>query len=64
LAVVLIGVAAYSFSRGATDAAFVAGIVAICSFFLSYRFQIKARIDRRTSVEQHAAALPDDETSG
>ena len=64
LAVVLIALAAYFFSRDQTDAAFVAGVVAICAFFLSYRFQIKARIDARRPVSQDEAALPDDEASG
>lgn len=64
LAVVLIGLAAYFFSRTQTDAAFVAGVLAICALFLSYRFQIKERINARESGRPDEPALPDDEASG
>ena len=64
LAVVLIGLAAYFFSRGDMDAAFVAGVLAICAFFLNLRFQIKQRIDARYQAEQEEDdALPDDDAS-
>ena len=64
LAVGLIGVAAYFFSRGDMDAAFVSAVLAICAFFLNLRFQIKRRIDARRQAEQEAEdALPDDDAS-
>ena len=52
LAVVLVGVAAFSLYRGDTDLAFETGVLAACSFFLSYRFQIKDRIAERESVDE------------
>ena len=64
LAVVLIGLAAYFFSRGDMDAAFVSGVLAICAFFLNMRFQIKQRIDARHPAEQEEQdALPDEDAS-
>ena len=64
LAVVLIGVAAYFFSRDDKDAAFVSAVLAVCSFFMSYRFQLKRRIDERYEAEQEEEdALPDKDTS-
>jgi hypothetical protein len=51
LAVVLVGVAAFSLYRGDTDTAFETGVLAACSFFLSYRFQIKDRIAERETLE-------------
>jgi len=62
-AVALIGAAAYFFSRGDTDAAFAAAVLAICAFFLNIRFQIKQRVDARRAAEENAA-LPDDEANG
>jgi len=63
LAVVLLGVAAYFYSTDNKDAAFAAGVLAVCSFFLNLRFQMKDRIDARRAAEQEAA-LPDDDASG
>ena len=51
LAVVLLGVAAFSLYRQDTDLAFETGVLAACSFFLSYRFQIKDRISEREVLE-------------
>jgi hypothetical protein len=51
LAVVLVGVAAFSLYRGDTDTAFETGVLAACAFFLSYRFQIKDRIAEREVLE-------------
>ena len=63
LAVVLIGVAAYFFSRDDKDAAFIAAVLAICAFFLNIRSQIKGRVNARKEEERNAA-LPDDDSSG
>ena len=51
LAVVLLGVAAFSLYRSDTDLAFETGVLAACSLFLSYRFQIKDRIAEREALE-------------
>jgi hypothetical protein len=63
VAVVLLGAAAYFYSRDDKDAAIAAAVLAVCSFFLNIRFQIKQRVDARRMAEQNAA-LPDDEASG
>ena len=47
VAVVLLGLAAYFFSRDDKDAAFIAAVLAVCAFFLNIRFQIKQRVDAR-----------------
>ena len=47
LAVILIGVAAYFLWRGDRDATFIAAVFGAVSFFLSIRFQVKGRLDRR-----------------
>ena len=51
LAVVLLGVAAFALYRADTDLAFETGVLAACSLFLSYRFQIKDRIAEREALE-------------
>lgn len=51
LAVILAGVAAYFLWADNWDGTFVAVVLAISSFFLSMRFQIKARLAQR-NVEQ------------
>ena len=51
VAVVLVGVAAFSLYRGDNDLAFETGVLAACSFVLSYRFRIKDRIAEREALE-------------
>jgi hypothetical protein len=63
LAVVLVGLAAWFFSRGQNEPAFVAAVLAACSYLLNLRFQIKRRIATRNEAERNAP-LPDDEASG
>ena len=63
LAVVLIGLAAWFFSQGNSDVAFVTGVLAVCAFFLSIRFQLKRRIDFPNAAEENNA-LPDDDANG
>lgn len=63
VAVLLIGLAAYFFSRGQLDQAFVAAVLAVCSFFLNLRFQIKNRVDARRQAEDDDP-LPDQDMSG
>ena len=50
LAVVLAGVAAVFFWKEDTDWAFASAVLACCSFFLSLRYQYKARIKERESA--------------
>jgi hypothetical protein len=57
MAVVLAGVAAFFFWQNNSDWAFASGVLAVCSFFLSIRYQYKARIQ----VRQAAPAVEDEE---
>lgn len=59
LAVILIGVAAFFLWKGNTDALFVTAVFGAVSFFLSVRFQVKERLDRR-----EAERLRDEEMTG
>ncbi len=47
LAVILAGVAAYFLWQGNRDGAFLATVFASVSFFLSIRFEVKARNEAR-----------------
>lgn len=47
LAVILAGVAAFFLWRGETDALFVSAVFGAVCFFLSIRFQVKDRLNRR-----------------
>ena len=49
LAVILIGVAAIFLWLGNWDGVFVAAVLGSVSFFVSYRFQVKERMDKRAS---------------
>ena len=62
--------AAYFLWRGVTDWSFVCGVLAASSFFLSMRFQIKARMAVRSGAEvekdeedEHSLAEPVLETA-
>lgn len=44
LAVILVSIAAYFFWMGNKDGVFVSLVLASCSFFVSVRFQSKARL--------------------
>jgi|KBSSwiStaDraftv2_1062776.scaffolds.fasta_scaffold67839_2 hypothetical protein len=57
MAVVLAGVAAFFFWQNNSDWAFASGVLAVCSFFLSIRYQYKTRIQ----VRQAADVAEDDE---
>jgi len=60
LAVVLAGAAAFLFWRGDSDMTFVVSVLAACSFFLSIRYQMKARIDERNAAAKKVAADDED----
>ena len=49
LAVILIGVAAIFLWLGNWDGVFVSAVLGSVSFFVSYRFQVKERMDKRAS---------------
>ena len=51
LAVILIGIAAYFLWQGNGDGAFVAAVLGAVSFFLSIRFQVKARLKQRENED-------------
>ena len=51
LAAAFLIAAAYLLWRGVTDWSFVCGVLAACSFFVSMRFQIKARIPERAGAQ-------------
>ena len=50
-AVILAGIAAYFLWRDNSDGAFVAGVLGAVSFFLSVRFQVKERNEKRINEE-------------
>lgn len=50
LAVILAGTAAFLLWKENNDWAFVCGVLAVCSFFLSIRFQFKARLKEREAT--------------
>ncbi|HQX54914.1 MAG TPA: hypothetical protein PLP07_03220 [Pyrinomonadaceae bacterium] len=60
LGVVLIGLSAYFYFGSMPDASFVSGVVGICSFFISYRFRLKARIASPSDPEHNGPAEADD----
>ena len=60
LAAVLIGIAAYYFYIDYSEAAFVSGVLAICSFFLSVRSRIKERMAGRETDDDEAGEMIDD----
>lgn len=47
LAVILAGVAAFFLWNGNGDRAFIAAVLGAVAFFLSVRFQVKARMKKR-----------------
>ncbi len=59
LAVILAVAAAYFYWSGNSDGFLVAGIFAGCSFFISYRFRIKSRLEEQKADSDGFA---DDET--
>ena len=56
LAVILAGVAAYFLLTGNRDGGFVAVVFGAVSFFLSVRFEVKARNERREAERLAAEA--------
>ena len=64
LAVVLVGAAAYLLWSGNKDYGFVVLVVGCCSYFLSIRFQLKARMREREKNEsadaREASPVQDD----
>ena len=52
LAVILAGVAAYFLWQGNSDGGFVAAVLGAVAFFLSVRFQVKARNEARFAEEE------------
>lgn len=59
-AVVLAGAAAYFWWAGISDFAFAGVVLALCSFFLSMRFQVKARNDEVAARRAADAAVEED----
>jgi len=51
LAAILTAIAAYFFWMENKDRAFVSVVLAVCSFFISIRFQAKARLDAAEKKE-------------
>lgn len=51
LAVIFAGIAAYFLWMENKDGVFVAVVLAACSFFMSIRFQSKARLNERENRE-------------
>lgn len=63
LAVILIGVAAFFLWNGNADAAFASAVFGAVSFFLSIRFQVKARLKFQEEQRENAARINRDETN-
>ena len=61
LAVVLAGAAAFLFWRGDSDMTFVVAVLAACSFFLSIRYQMKARISENRDAAENVPADKDND---
>lgn len=59
LAVILAGIAAFSYWRGDTENAFITGVFAAVCFFLVIRFQAKKRMEQREA--EWAAAEEEEE---
>ena len=59
LAVVLAGAAAYFLWMGMKDAAFAAIVLGCAAFFLSFRFQVKARNDARKAESDPITPIED-----
>ncbi len=63
IAAILAGVAVFFWWRGSSDAMFITTVVASVCFFLSYRFQVKERMEQRerekTALEIKTANEPD-----
>ncbi len=55
LAMVLIGVAAFFMWKSNNDAMFISAVLGSVCFFLSYRFQVKERMEQREKEEQEKA---------
>lgn len=51
LAVILIGIAAFFLWQGNYDAVFVSAVFGAICFFLSVRFEVGARVKKRTEEE-------------
>lgn len=64
LAVILAGCAAFFWWRENNDAAFAAGVCAAASFFLSMRFQMKARVQKADAEKKAAATLEEEALTG
>ncbi|MGI8638994.1 MAG: hypothetical protein ACR2MG_03480 [Pyrinomonadaceae bacterium] len=56
LAVVLIGIAAFFLWRSNNDAMFISAVLGSVCFFLSYRFQVKERMEQREKEAQKIEA--------
>lgn len=52
LAVILIGVAAFFLWRGNYDAVFISAVLGAVCFFLSFRFEVGARVKQRREEEK------------
>ncbi len=52
LAVIFIGIAAFFLWQGNKDGTFVAAVAGCVCFFLSVRFQVKERLNRRDAEPQ------------
>ncbi len=63
LAVILIGVAAFFLWNESADAAFASAVFGAVSFFLSIRFQVKARLKLQAEQRENAEQINADETN-
>ncbi len=61
LAVILFGVAAFLLWQNNLQGAFAAAVLCACAYFLSMRFQIKARLDERKAKEAKVEEAKEEE---
>ena len=61
LAAILIGVAVFFLWRGNVDGLFVSAVLGAVCFFLSIRFQVKERLDRRAAEKQKSEEIAEKE---
>jgi hypothetical protein len=60
LAVILAGIAAFFLWKGNTDGLFVSAVLGAVCFFLSIRFQVKERLNRRDAEARRLKEIADE----
>lgn len=61
LAVILVGIAAFSLWQGNKDATFISAVFGAVSLLISIRFQVKERVKRRETERLEAERIEQEE---